>query len=105
MKIVFDTVSSVEAQEIATKIVSTEGAVVTVNEDKRSEKPKDKTFLNVFGSSFAPGHEVFGEKLWAKVGRLLEEKVIRVRSFVCWVVWRRADGFGRPTVLRSSLEV
>ncbi|KIY65797.1 GroES-like protein [Cylindrobasidium torrendii FP15055 ss-10] len=76
-KIVYDAVASAESQEIATKIVSTEGAVITVGEDKRSEKPADKTFLNVFGSSFAPGHEVFGEKLWAKVGRLLEEKIIR----------------------------
>lgn len=81
----FDCVSSVEAQEIATRIVSPDGAAISVNEDERSEKAKeegkDKTFFAVFATSFVPGHEIFGEKLWAKVGRLLEEQVIKVRSF------------------------
>ncbi|KIY65798.1 GroES-like protein [Cylindrobasidium torrendii FP15055 ss-10] len=79
VEIVFDCVSSVEAQEVAPKIVSPEGAAISVNEDERSEeaKAKDKTFFAVFATSFAAGHEVFGERLWAKVERLLEERVIQ----------------------------
>ncbi|KIY65801.1 GroES-like protein [Cylindrobasidium torrendii FP15055 ss-10] len=85
VKVAFDCVGSKEAQETATRITSADGTAITVYFDTRSEESKaagkDKPFFLVLGSSYLPGHEEFGVKMWLTIERLLKEGVIKPNRY------------------------